>query len=226
MKPTMRFSGICMCLLAIAVIAVAHAENPGTDDAKVKSAETVVRERFLLAYQTAQTPERKAETIEMLRGLKEKESQRLMAGMLFDRNDNVRKNACLVMAATPDPDGYFVKPLMGVLADPKQAVRIAAADALGNAIQKAGAIKALAFSLMSAVGSKNVDAESKAIDAYDRALEKLTAQKSEARDPRGLSNFWMDYWKKNGDELKAAESQAQYVEPVRPENLPKDSLDK
>jgi HEAT repeat protein len=184
-----------------------------------------------MAYQTAQTPEGKAETVAMLRGLKEKESLRLMAGMLGDRNEIVRRSACAAMADTPDPEGYFVKPLMGALADASTTVRVAASDALSKAALKADAIKALAFALVIVVGEQRQTNEKSdnaviLIKAYDSALEKLTGQKSKARDPRGLSSFWIDHWKQHEDALRAEDAQkVRADEPSRPANLPRDSFD-
>lgn len=202
------------------------AEKPGEDE----SPEKVIRQRFLVAYQTAQTPERKAEAVEMLRGLKEIESQRLIAGMLANASEIVRCKACAVMAGTPDGQGYFVKPLMGMLNDPVPAVRMAAAEALGAATVRGDAIKALAYALMSMVGSRSADSivtETKIIDAYDKALQKLTGKASSDRGARGISNFWMDYWKKNGEEIVAAEAKARETEPPpRAAGLPRDSFDK
>lgn len=216
-------------LLACIAAAFLTVGAPAEDGAKAPE-ERVIRERFLIAYQTAEKPERKAETVEMLRGLKEKESLRLIAGMLADKNEIVRKTACMVMVTTPDREGYFVKPLMGALNDPMPSVRIAAADAMAAASIRADAIKALAYALISDVGSANKEnpkAEAKVLDAYDKALEVLTGQKSPQRDMRGISSFWMDFWKTHGDDLRAADAKAlEQPDPVRPEGLAKDSLDK
>jgi len=207
------------------------AEQPLAEQPKKEpSAEQVVRERFLVAYQTAQTSERKAEAVEMLRGLKERESLRLIAGMLGNSHAVVRRTACMVMAATPDPEGYFVKPLMGAITDQSPSVRIAASEALGNATVRGQAIKVLAYTLMELAGAARPggkEAEPALVEAYDRALEKLTGEKSEARDLRGLSSFWMDYWKSHGQSILDKEKQAREVEPPpRPTGLPKDSFDR
>ncbi|MCY3018108.1 MAG: HEAT repeat domain-containing protein [Planctomycetota bacterium] len=198
----------------------------GTEDA---SPEQALRQRFLIAYQTGRTPDRKAEAVEMLRGAKEQATLRLITGMLGDSSELVRRKACAVMAATADPDGYFVKPLMGMLTDRSQAVRLAAAEALGAATVRGDAIKALTFALAAAAGSSKPDnavADARLIDAYDRALQKLTGEKSEARDARALGAFWMDYWRKRGTEIQTAERQAREKEPPpRPQGLPKDSFD-
>ncbi|HEY3324438.1 MAG TPA: HEAT repeat domain-containing protein [Planctomycetota bacterium] len=193
-------------------------------------AEDIVRQRFLLAYQTAQNPDRKAETVDMLKGLKEQESMRLMVGLLADRSEQIRRRVCTVMAATPDPEGYFVKPLMGTLSDPVSAVRVSAAEALGNASMKADALKALAFTLLGLVGQLNnegLERQAPVIDAYDKALEKLSGQRCADRTPRGLSSFWIDVWKKQDKDRRAAENKPiDTPDPVRSPNLPKDSLDK
>jgi len=213
-------------LVALLLVAPLQAGEPAAE----VSPEQVVRQRFLVAYQTAEQPERKAETVDMLRGLKEKESLRLLAGMLGDRLDLVRLRACAAITNTPDPEGYFVKPLMGALADPVPEVRVAAAEALASASVKADAIKALTFGLMSVVGqlsSEDIKREIAVVSAYDKALEKLTGDHSPERGPRGLSTHWMDYWKKHETDLRATESKLKDKdEPVRPEGLPKDSFDK
>lgn len=219
--------GLLYCVFALFSVGLLRAAD---DAEKEPPSEQIIRQRFLVAYQTAEQPERKAETVDMLRGLKDKESLRLLAGMLGDRIDLVRLRACAAIAKTPDPDGYFVKPLMGALADPQPTVRVAAAEALGSASIKADAIKALTFGLMSVVGqltSDDLKREIAVVQAYDKALEKLTGDHSPERGPRGLSTHWMDYWKKHETELRAAEAKIKDAdEPVRPEGLPKDSFDK
>jgi len=230
----MRYAALPLPVSVLAALAIGAGEAPPPAQPEAKkeeaSAEHVLRQRFLVAYESAQTPARKAEVVEMLRGVKEKESQRLITGMLGNSSEVVRRSACMVMAATPDPEGFFVKPLMGVLADPALSVRLAAAEALGAAAVRADAIKALAFALMETVGSakpENAVDEAKLITAYDRALQKLTGERSPEREARAIGNFWMDYWKKNGEEIAAKERRAREAEPPpRPPNLPKDSLDK
>jgi hypothetical protein len=189
--------------------------------------EKVVRERFLLAYQTAQTAQAKADTVSMLSGLKEKETLRLIAGMLGDKHEEVRRSACATMAATTDAEGYFVKPLMGALSDSSQNVRIAAVDAMSRAVIKADAIKALTYALMSIVGEPNVDNnQTIMVKAYDMALARLSGKKSENREARGISNFWMDYWKQNEETLRAEDTKKLAVQdPVRPAGLEPDSFD-
>lgn len=221
-----RRARLLYCISLLVSVALRGGEAPE----KEPPSEQIVRQRFLVAYQTAELPERKAETVDMLRELKERESQRLLAGMLGDRIDLVRLRACAAIAATPDPEGYFVKPLMGALADPQPHVRVAAAEALASASVKADAIKALAFALMSVVGqltTEDIQRNMPVVSAYDKALEKLTGEHSPERGPRGLSTHWMDYWKKHETELRAAEAKLKSSDdPIRPEGLPKDSFDK
>ncbi|HYG75213.1 MAG TPA: HEAT repeat domain-containing protein [Planctomycetota bacterium] len=216
------------CIILLLSAAVFCGENaPPDKTAEPATSEQIVRERFLLAYQTAKNSDRKAETADMLQGLKERESHRLLTGMLADRDEKVRLRACKAISGTPDSDGYFVKPLMGALADNSATVRIAAADALGSAQIKADAIKALTFSMMSSVGQLETKNSTAVIEAYDKALERLAGQRSPLRDARALSNFWMDYWKKNEESLRQADSaRLPGSEPVRPEGLPRDSFDK
>ena len=190
--------------------------------------EDIVRKRFLLAYQTAETADRKVEAVQMLQGAKEIETLRLLSGMLADRNEIVRSTACHVMSTVSDPAGYLVKPLMGTLNDASKAVRIAAAEALSKATIRADAIKALSFALMTLAGQKNRDGDSiQMLQAYDRALENLTGLKCKERDPRGISSFWMDYWKQHGDEVSAEDQKLAPKEtPQNREGLTPDSFDK
>ncbi|MGD0089573.1 MAG: HEAT repeat domain-containing protein [Planctomycetota bacterium] len=240
MKPaTGNLKRSLLCVLCVSAVnqlragepAPVPAEQPPPAEAKKEvSAEQLLRERFLIAYQTAETPARKAEAVQMLHGLKEKESLRLLTGLLADSRAVVRISACAAMAATPDPDGYFVKPLMGMLLDPLVSVRLGAAEALANATVRGEAIKVLAYALMDLAGAardKGPAADPALVEAYDRALQKLTGEKSAARDVRSLSSFWMDYWKKEGESILEKEKKAREVEPPpRPTGLPKDSLDK
>ena len=190
--------------------------------------ENIIRQRFLIAYQTAQTAESKADVVKMLRGLKEKESLRLIAGMLGDTREVVRMSACMVMLGTPDPEGYFVKPLMGILTDVSVPMRVAAAEALATARMRADAVKALTFGLMEVVGqSGNENDQTALIRAYDAALERLTRQHCVKRDARGLSSFWMDYWKLNEKTLRAEDSkQAADESKPRPDGLEPDTFDR
>jgi hypothetical protein len=215
-------------LFASLLAAVTYAGDPTPPvERPAPVPEKVVRERFLLAYQTAQTAQSKADTVSMLSGLKEKESLRLIAGMLGDKHEEVRRSACATMAATADAEGYFVKPLMGALSDSAQDVRIAAVDAMSRAAIKADAIKALAYALMKIVGEPDVDNnQTIMVKACDIALARLTGRKSENREARGISNFWMDYWKQNEETLRAEDGKKLAVQdPVRPEGLEPDSFD-
>jgi HEAT repeat protein len=205
-------------------------ESPAPD---AKPTEDTIRKRFLVSYQTAKNPSAKANVVAMLQGLTEKESRRLLAGMLGDHDEDVRIAACRAMAQTPDPDGYFVKPLMGALTDSSEFVRIAAADALGSAKIKADATKALVYSLMVAVGALNENADenkraAQVIGAYNDALERLSSRHAKEKDPRAISSFWMDYWKQNEDALRAKDQELKGPDepPTRPQGLEPDSFDK
>ena len=243
--PSMPFilhSAFCilhfLCLSAVNRLSAGEAtpppppaeQPPAAEEKKEATPEETVRQRFLVAYQTAQTAEAKAEAVEMLRGLKEQPSLRLMTGMLGNPHAVVRRTACAVMATTPDPEGYLVKPLMGALTDQSPSVRIAASEALGNAAVHGQAIKALAYALVELAGSapaRGPAADPRLVEACDKALQKLTGEKSDARDARGSSSFWMAYWKQHGEDILAKERQAREVEPPpRPANLPKDTLDR
>jgi hypothetical protein len=119
---------------------------------------------------------------------------------------------------------------MGTLTDRSAAVRMAAAEALGNARVRSNAIKALTYALMDIAGSgkrEDVVTQAKVVDAYDRALQKLTTQRSPARDTRGLADFWMAYWLEHGERMRDEEAKArEKPAPERPAGLPKDSFDK
>jgi len=230
-RQILQFSCVFIMLLLQSPLRVRGGESTPVEksDSQIdaKSPEQIIRERFLLAYQTAQNSDRKAETADMLRGLKERESHRLLTGILADREEQVRLRACKTIAATTDPTGYFVKPLMGALSDTTEKVRIAASEALSSALIKADAIKALAFAMMSTVGQLDTKSNTEVVDAYDKALEKLSGQRSPQRGARAVSSFWIDYWKKNEEALRAADKiRLAEVDPVRPEGLPRDSFDK
>ena len=109
-------------------------------------------------------------------------------------------------------------------------VRITASEALANAAVRGQAIKALAYALVEIAGSApahGAAADPRLVEAYDKALRKLTGEKSEARDARGTSSFWMGYWKQHGEDILAKEKQAREEEPPpRPANLPKDIFDR
>src|SRR5689334_21391771 len=98
---------LCTCIPSFAETTTAEAPAPDA-----KPTEDTIRKRFLVSYQTAKNPAAKATVVMMLQGLTEKESRRLLAGMLGDHDEDVRIAACRAMAQTPDVDGYFVKPLM------------------------------------------------------------------------------------------------------------------
>ena len=209
-------------------------QPPAPAVADAKTPEDVVRKRFVLAYQSAATTDARVEVVKMLKGLTEKATRRLLAGMLADRDEAVRIAACKTMASTPDEDGYFVKPLMGALTDPSDFVRMAAADALGSARIRADAVKALSIALMTVAGTiSNLD-EGKnkntalVVQSYNGALERLTAQRCKENDARSQSAFWTDYWKQREDDLRAKDLELRggEPEPVRPDGLEPDSFDK
>jgi len=227
---------VAFCSLA-AIAARASDNTPEapapTAEAK-REAEKTLRAGFLLAYTSAQTPEAKAAAVKRLRGVSEKESLRVLAGMLGDSEEAVRVAACQSMSATFDDAGYFVKPLMSALTDTSVEVRIAAAGALGSATIKADAIKALTYALLMVAGRTGDDEKQKLeknaallIVAYSGALERLTNEKSRATDAHALSAFWTDYWKQNEDALRAKDREklGGDVAPVRPKEAKPDSFD-
>jgi len=195
------------------------------------SGEEKLRQRFVTAYTSAQTVDRRTEAVAMLKGVKEEKSQRLLVGMLGDMNEVVRKAACETIAGTPDKEGYFVKPLMGALSDKSLVVRAAAADALSRAAIKADAVRALALSLHALVAEKDArDADQKeAFDAlmatYDTALTRLSGKKSVKDDPRELGSFWLEYWKQNEETLRAEDEKKMVVAPKSREGMAPDSFD-
>jgi HEAT repeat protein len=230
---TLKTCCFTVAALCAGTVGAADAEKPAPEAVSSdKSAEATIRSRFLVTYQTAKTPAAKAQSVSALKGLTEKESRRLLAGMLGDHDEAVRIAACQAMSATPDPDGYFVKPLMGALTDTSDFVRMGAADALGSARIRADAIKALTFALLTAVGKISDGDDDKrvaqVVESYNSALERLTAQHSKNKDPRSVSAFWVDYWKQNEDALRAKDLEVRggEPEPVRPNGLEPDSFDK
>ena len=197
-------------LLAIGVCAAAFGEEAEATPkplppAAASTDESDMRKRFLYEYQTAKTPELRAVAVRLLQGLKEQKSMRLITGMLGDSNDGVRQSACVVMSATPDSNGYFVKPLMGALTDNAAAVRISAAEALARQKIRGDAIKALLLALLNNTAAPQMDALSTAavIQACDRALERLTGEKSKDRDSESLGRFWKSYWSQHEEEIRA-----------------------
>ena len=186
-----------LCVWAVSPLCAGEEATPPAEQPPVAEtkkdlpAEADVRKRFLAAYLAAQDTEQKVKTVGLLRGLKELESQRLLVGMLGSTHAAVRRTACDVMAATPDPEGYFVKPLMGALTDHSPTVRLAAAAALGNATVRA-AIKALVYTLADLAGGVRPGSaadDAQLAETCDRALQKLSGEKSEKREVRGLSEF-------------------------------------
>ena len=237
-----------LCLLVAPLCASeepVHLPVPPPDTAPKKPAEAaakpvdppvseeIVRQRFLLAYQTSRTSELKAQSVELLQGLKEPQSLRMIAGMLGATDESVRMAACDVMAETDDPDGYFVKWLTGALgSDPSMQVRGKAAKALANAKNNDSAMKALTYALMLVAGEPadadpNVESKALLVRIYNQSLEKITGQKSVLHDSRGLSNFWMGIWKqREAASLQADRKEAPAGAPQRREGLAPDTFDK
>jgi hypothetical protein len=223
---------VAICLLAFGSTIRASDNTP---EAPAKpEAEKTIRARFVLSYTAAQTPEAKAAAVKSLAKVSERESLRLLAGMLGDSVDAVRIAACQTMVGINDSEGYLVKPLMGALTDSSVDVRIAAAGALANATIKADAIKALTYALLMVAGRTGDDANQKIdknsallIVAYSGALEKLTQQKSAATDAHAISVFWTDYWKQNEDALRAKDRETLGAQPVpeRSKDAKPDSFD-
>lgn len=189
--------------------------------------EEIVRQRFLAAYTAAQTPEARSQAVVILKGAQDKESQRLLAGMLGDKNDVVRKTACEVIAQTPDKQGYFVKPLTGPLLSGSNDVRAAAAEALSHAAVKADAIRALTYELLSVSNAKEQTEETaRLVQAYDVALCHLANQSSKKKSARELSDYWLGYWKENEETLRAEDDKKlSVVPPPSREGMAPDSFD-
>lgn len=166
--------------------------------------EKEARKRFWQSYTSATRPLLKADAVYMLRGLKDPDSLRVIAGLLGDGTMEVRRNACRVMADTPDPDGYFVKPLIGALIDKEPAVRVEAVRALARAKVKAKAIKALVFAFQETLGKEGDGSEF--LDAVHETLMKLTGKTfGKGAEPRKQVWFWQKYWQENRKQLEAAD---------------------
>jgi len=232
----MRSALVLFAFCTVVASASDNAEAPATAavnaEAKPESEKTI-RARFVLTYTSAQTPAAKAAAVKKLRGVSEKESLRMLAGMLGDSEEAVRVAACQSMSATFDDEGYFVKPLMGALTDSSIDVRIAAADALGSAQIKADAVKALVYGLLAVAGKSGDDQKhpeknaALQITAYNSALERLAGEKCKETAALALSTFWTDYWKQNEDGFrdKDREKLGPEVVPVRPKDAKPDSFD-
>ncbi len=194
----------CWTLGWVAAIAIQAGEDkadPQPEPQEEKLDEKDARERFWRSYTGAPRPELKADAVFMLRGLQEPESLRVIAGLLGDGADEVRRNACRVMAETVDPDAYFVKPLTGALNDKSQAVRIAAAHALSTAKVKAKAIHALLYAFQTAQEKEPHGNELS--DQIHEALMELTGQKfGKGEDPKTNLQAWLKYWQENKKRIK------------------------
>ena len=230
---------ITLAAVLFAVPFIAHAENAANDSPRHGSGEPAekapvsedeLRKRFLELYQSAKGPVARAETVRMLKGVTEQASLRLITGMLGDSSDEVRQAACATMAGTPDSEGFFVKPLMGTLMDHSETVRVAAADAISRATIRGDAVKALMLALITAIDQTDRNdavLSASSIHAYDKALERLTGERSKERTSVGLSSFWNSYWHNHEDLLRAADKKLLEKETApRPSNLPPDTLDK
>jgi len=213
-------------LLLLALLAACALSRAADSEAEEK-----LRQRFVTAYTSAQTIEGRTDAVAMLKGVTEEKSQRLLAGMLGDKNEAVRKAACSTISSSVDKDGYFVKPLMSALSDRSLPVREAAADALARAEIKAEAVKVLAFALHALAAEKDPkEDEQKAslnsvLAAYDTALTRLSGKKSGKQDPRELGSFWLDYWKQHEEALRAEDEKKLAVSPRSREGLAPDSFD-
>jgi HEAT repeat protein len=213
-----------LCCIAFSKPARAQDEDP----------EAPARKKFIAAYTTAKTAEAVLEAMTILKGLKETASLRLLVGMLGNKHEIVRVAACKTLAEADDPLGFTIKPLTGALGDSATPVRVAAAEALSHTKLKADAIKALAFAINStasevATTEKKRELNEQYIVALNRALEKLSGAKTEETHPLKLGAFWMEYWRKHQDELRAADDKLLPAAPPvleRRKDLPPDSLDK
>ena len=167
------------------------------------SDEKKLRAEFLAKYTPAKPTER-ADFVDMLKGVREPESLRMLTGLLGDSMPTVRRNACRVMSETPDPEGYFVKFLIGALSDRNYSVRSAALDALSVAKLKAQAFKALFFALNQAIGEGEKQA-SYAM-SLNAALSKLTGKQfGKPTDMKKLLQWWQEWSNENQKLLEAAD---------------------
>ncbi|MCZ7644015.1 MAG: HEAT repeat domain-containing protein [Planctomycetota bacterium] len=168
---------------------------------KTPEEEKALVQEFWQVLMKAEKPELKADAVLMLKGLKGPESRRALAGLLGNTVTGVRRNACQVIAEFDDPEGYFVKPLMGAIYDPEEEVRVAAAAALGRAKLKAPAVKALVTALQ-----KEADKDAADVGwAYHlhKALERLTGHAiEEADNVPNLAKSWSVWWSAHHAEIE------------------------
>lgn len=204
---------VLLVLLSAAAFAADDAPPPppqpdpraGPEEAPpAKLDEPDVRRRFMAAFTSAEKPEAKADAVYILKGVREKDSLKLLTGLLGDSLPTVRRNACRVMSETADPEGYFVKPLTAALYDRNYMVRASAADALSTAKVKQPAIKALVFALIE-TAQEGVKLASYA-HTLDDTLSKLTGKQfGKTEDLKKLAQWWNEYWTQNDKALAQAD---------------------
>ena len=201
----MRHTRFLSCLAVLALGMTIHSiplfAGDGADAAEDEEA---VVKRFWRSYTTAARPILRADTVYMLRGLKEPKSLRTIAGLLGDTTMEVRRNACRLMAESDDPDGYFVKPLVGALIDKSPVVQVAAVRALAKSKVKAHAIKAMVFALQ-----ERSDEAHGAMDLSDAMHETLMALSGKVfgkgDSPKEQAQAWLKYWQENREALETAD---------------------
>jgi hypothetical protein len=194
-----------LMLMAGAVLTAGEpAPAPKQDSA---AAERAARDRFFASYGSAlDQPLLRADAVLMLNNLKEPESLRVIAGLLGDGAPEVRCAACRLMTETEDPQGYFVKPLMGALRDADPAVRLAAADAMGAARVKSRAIKVLSLALLDAAQENPVPVSY--VGAIHRALVRLTGHAITGEvTARELAQLWRDWWQQNHEAFEKSDEE-------------------
>lgn len=148
----------------------------------------------------------RADAVLMLKGLKEPDSLRVIAGLLVDSAPAVRRNACRLMAEAEDPAGYFVKPLTGALRDTDLDVRVAAADAMGAAPVKSQAVKVLVLTLGQVV--RDEPAPAPLVGAMHKALVRLTGHRpAEEATPVALAKLWSEWWHQHREALEQADQE-------------------
>lgn len=187
--------------LALLACAELHTAETPPQPAPAPANEPELRRKFMKAFTGAEKPESKAESVFMLKGVREKDSLKLLTGLLGDSLPTVRRNACQAMAATPDPEGYFIKPLTAALYDRNFMVRSAAAEALGVARLKAQAVKALSFALTQAA-QDGIKLASYA-QTLDKALVQLTGKHFAATDDlKEMAVNWSTYYQEQAAALE------------------------
>ncbi|MCW8133660.1 MAG: HEAT repeat domain-containing protein [Planctomycetota bacterium] len=215
-RSSIRRAFACALLSALLAVSSARAEEdpppplppqPGPEDEEPppkKIDEPELRRTFMQAFTSAAKPEDKAESVYLLKGVREKASLKLLTGLLGDSLPTVRRNACRVMSETPDPEGYFVKPLTAVLYDRNFMVRASAAEALATAKVKAQAVKALVFALTQSA-QEGVKLASYA-QTLNTTLSKITGKQfGKTDDLTKLAQWWNEYLQENERALTQAD---------------------